>query len=269
MWKKIVGLLAFCLVLLAVISIFPETADAALETEVSEGDSAILSRHIHEVKVEYAVEEFSDHSFNSHYSDKELDSLLNENGIRIGKGKVIYAPDSAFKIFVVAGESCGAYCNPFWETWLHFNDGSGMVITKAGFENVTSIKFLPDGKYLVQEDSWGRSGPRGIEQICLTTLSVNGHEIKYFPFPSIPSQEEESYTDPQGTFCVYQTSDAETNLIADYDPKIFHLDYQYTFTNWGDETDDSLTVYSGYFIYKEGIFIHEQETVKRMKVTFR
>lgn len=224
-----------------------------------------MARHIHDVKVEYALEEFSDHSFNAHYSDKELDSLLAEYGTSVSGGKFIYAPDSTFKIFVVEGESCGAYCNPFWETWLHFNDGSGMVITKAGFENVSSIEVLSDGKYLVWENTWGRSGPRGIEQICVTHLSVKGHELNYYKFPSIPSQGEDVSTDPQGSFCVYQTSDAETNLIVNYDPDNSHLDYQYTYTSWGDEKDDSLTVYSGYFVYKQGLFVHEIETVERMK----
>ena len=226
-------------------------------------DSAILAQHIRELKVEYAMEEFSDHSFNAHLTDKEIDSILNEDRIFVNEGTMIYAPDSSFMIAVVKTERCGSWCSPAWQTWLHFNDGSGMAIKHSGFENVTSIQKLSDGNYLVFEDTWSRTGIYGIVHKTATLLTIAGHELKYIPFPVVPSQSAYAHNDPQGSFRITQfMSEENPSLKLSYDTATQMLTYDYVHDGRWTSEDGKAIFYTGYFLYVAGAFEYRSESAK-------
>ena len=58
---------------------------------------------------------------NEDISNSELSELVNETFNFKGRflsGVVYNSPNDLFKILVLKGESCGAYCNPFWESQI-------------------------------------------------------------------------------------------------------------------------------------------------------
>lgn len=224
-----------------------------------ESDSVILERHKHDVRVEYTLEEFSDHSFNSHLSDEELDSIMNLDRISIQTTKMYYSPDSAFKIAVIELEGCGAYCNPQWKSWLHYNDGSGLAIGNLDFTRIRRIEKMPDGKYLVIDQMSGRSGVR--VDICsrATLISIKDHQFKSYTFPKVPSQE----TKYDSAFAVWQSAFTDTEMFIQYEYSTSRLNYQYTPRDW-DDYSDSLTIYTGYFHYEKGAFIFKEEKSARI-----
>lgn len=226
-----------------------------------ESDSAILARHIREMKIENAIEEFSDHSFNSHLSEEQLDSILKENGITIRGGKVFYAPDSSFKIFVVYGESCGAYCNPYNKSWLHFNDSSHYVLNNAGFEGELEIVYLEDGKYLVIETGWARpASVYSIEYGVAKVVSLSGHNM-------IPAFVHKDELDDEYAMSHDQENFIESERYMRYDPKKQRLNYQYANDLSYCCGVDSAFVYKGYYQYEKGKFIQKDEKKTYIKVT--
>lgn len=227
----------------------------------TESDSAIIARHLHEMKVEYALDEFSDHSYNAQYSDHDLDSILAETRTAITCGRVLYAPDSAFKIVVVEGQGCGERCHAFYKTWLHFNDGSGMVLSDAGFENVTAIEKLPDGNYLVWERMQGITIIYGVDEIAVTLLTVTGHEIKHTAFPQPPSLQDDESKNPYGSFRLHQIFDDSVKLTVRFDRQNNTLNYRYLDYNFTGDMNDA-NVYSGSFLYTNGAFVLKEETSK-------
>lgn len=224
-----------------------------------ESDSAILARHEHEVRVEYTLEEFSDHSFNAGYSEDELDSIMALDRTRIESSAMYYSPDSAFKIAVIEMEGCGAYCNPFWESWLHFNDGSDLVIAHLNFARIQKIEKMPDGKYLVIDQMSGRSGMQVDITTRATLISLQDYQFKTYTIPKIPS-EEMKY---DSALFVIQSAFIDTSQYIHYDAKTERLNYQYavyTADLSGDFSDsDSITMYNGYLQYEKGAFIFKEE----------
>jgi hypothetical protein len=260
------------IVLTVVIALFfavdLHSAFATISLQEPENDSTILARHKHEVRVEYALEEFSDHSFNANLPEHAIDSILNGRNISVNDSRVIYSPDSAFKIFLVRGEECEAHCNTFCESWLHFNDGSGMALADAGFGEVQRIEIMPDGKYLVYEQSSERSGAYRIEELSVKLLSIENHSLKYFNLPATPSialntDEEESFS-----FRVNQPNFVNSDLKLSLNDSA-RLNYQYAEDVGMGYSGDSVRVYSGYFEYEAGQFIHKKEESQRIKLIYK
>lgn len=231
------------------------------EEPPKESDSAILIRHIREMKIENAVEEFSDHSFNSHLSDRDLDSLLKDNGITITNGKVFYSPDSLLKIFVVFGESCGAYCNPYNKSWLHFNDSSHYVLNNAGFSGELEIVKLEGGRYLVIETGWARpASVYSVEYGLAKVVSLEDHSI----LPVFVHQDE---LDDDYSMGHEQEHFIESDRYIVYDSKKQRLNYQFANDLNFCCGVDSAYVYKGYYQYEKGQFIQKDEKKTYIKVS--
>lgn len=258
MGKKFAGLFALGL-MVVLTTIFSNPGNAAFSSEPPESDSAILARHIHDVKVEYAIEEFSEHSFNSHLTDQQLDSILKEDGITITGGSVTYAPDSSFKIFVVYGESCGAYCNPYNKSWLYFNDGSGYVINDVGFDGNLLIYSLPDGQYLIRDKFVTRDGPYSVEENTMTVVKLNEHLITRKPFLYTSGHTEDSFE-------AWQQNYIPSEFYVEYVDTTHQLTYQFANDLQPDNGKDSATIHTGYFQYTEGVFVHKKDSVSRIYV---
>lgn len=232
-----------------------------------ESDSAILARHIHEVKVANSIEEFSDHSFNSHYSEAQLDSILWEDSrMRIMRGEVNWSPDSAFRVCTVEIESCGGYCNPEWFSWLHFNDGTGLVIQDAGFSNINPIDIMPDGKYLVIETSYGRSATYACRTDVARLFLLKDHLIIHQAFTD--TDKDEVSDEPGKTMSVFSVGVC-TNMITDckleYSAEAHELTYVHGEEVYLTETPDSVFVFTGTFNYVNGFFILKNSEQHKIK----
>ena len=226
-----------------------------------ETDSSILMRHIRETRIEFAMEEFSDHSFNSGLTEEEIDSLLWLNRIRVSGGRVIYSPDSAFRIFIVNCESCGGYCNPFWRSWLHFNDGSGYVLNNPGFDDVDTVYRMPDGKYLVIESALFRTATDFTTSFSAKLFSLTDYKLQWIPFPQTPSGKTVK-NEPSGSFTTHQEYSSEKyKHFVQYDSVSGRLNYQHViYLDPQQRIDyDYAYVYSGYYQYTNGSFIHKNE----------
>jgi hypothetical protein len=228
-----------------------------------ESDSAILARHIREAKIGGSIEEFSEHSFNSHLSDTQLDSILAEDNMRITGGKVYYSPDSTFKVFVVEGEHCGAYCNPDYYSWLHFNDGSGMIINEADIAgSYVEIALLPDHRYLVIESYSAR--PAGYYTIVGHTarvISFDNHKMITHPaFVSMDIDSDSTYYGQSQEFVI------DSAEYLDYDASARQLRYQYGHDPAILNEGGSAYVRKGYFQLEEGKFVEKEHTITRYKV---
>lgn len=240
---------------------FVTASFTALSSKVEnavEPDSVILARHIREVKIENAVEEFSEHSFNSHLTEAELDSILKENSIAIRDGKVYYAPDSSFKIFVVYGESCGAYCNPYDQSWIHFNDESQLVINHADFGGTNiEIYLIPDGKYLVIESYWGRpAGYYSITGHAARVISFQDHKMVTHPV----FESDEEANDKLG-YRQYQEHVIDSTEYLNYNIQTKQLSYQYGHDESVDFEGGKAYTVKGFFQFENGVFV-EKEQIK-------
>lgn len=231
------------------------------EAPPKESDSVIMARHVHEIRVQFALEEFSEHSFNAHYTEEQLDSLMWENTrSRIAGSGVTWSSDSAFRICTIEIESCGGYCNSEWTSWLHFNDGTELVINRLDIGNVTQIDRLPDGKYLVMETSHGRSSTYACRNNAAHVISFEEHEIIFHPF-AVSELTNETYE----TFSVGVCTDMITDCKLTYNSSTLGFSYVYGQELNQMEAPDSVYVYSGIFVYEDSIFVLSKSEQHRIK----
>jgi hypothetical protein len=135
----------------------PETA-----TRKKFADSVLMDNHLKMVKLNYLG---WDGASLDTVDWNTVDSVLHESRISCCDGKITYAPDSLFKIYIISGESCGMYCNPFSESYAYSADNVKLAFSdEFSFTDITDIFTLPDNKYLVLQESWGRAA---------SVLSVN------------------------------------------------------------------------------------------------
>lgn len=187
-------------------------------------------------------------------SKEELDSILVENRMQIVDRRVTYAPDKSFKIFTIQMESCGAYCNSNWKSWVHFNLNTKEKIEPIDLNTIQAIYKLPDYKYLVLDESGGRSGTISVscESAHLISFSLDSI-IKH---PIIQSKPEDSFG-----FCQENGVDMEESPYIKYDVDKKQLVYLYG-TNYGYSHDvDIDTIRQGQFNYSNGVFILEKENI--------
>jgi hypothetical protein len=241
----------------------------AVQTPPSTGsnpDSSALKQHVREAKLMYAIEEFSEHSFNGGYDDAQLDSLLKEQHMSFASARFIYAPDSTFVIYIVEMESCGAYCNPIWETWIHFNDESRYVYKSTEISNVIEINKMPDGKYMLLESESTR--PAGFYTQTAYNVSLvtfPDHNITFHPVVcgSVTTDADRF----SKRFSIHQefTMDEFTDLTLKYSPQTQSLEYAYANDMNICCNVDSAYEWTGNMIYKDGCFAKQNETRKSLK----
>lgn len=232
----------------------------------SNQDSSALKQHIREAKLMYAVEEFSEHSFNGGYDDKQLDSLLKEQHMSFASARFIYAPDSTFVIYIVELESCGAYCNPLWETWIHFNDESRYVYKSTEISNVIEINKMSDGKYmLVESESTRPAGFYTQTAYNVSLVTFPDHNITFHPVVCENVKADADRFDKR--FSIHQefTMDEFTDLTLKYSPQTQSLEYAYANDMNICCNVDSAYEWKGNMVYKNGCFAKQNETRKSLK----
>jgi hypothetical protein len=77
--------------------------------QLSEKDSLQILQYANQLNRQL-VKEMPDED-NKAYTDEIIDSILSSYRMGFGGGKVHYAPDSAFKIYIIDGNGCGPYGN--------------------------------------------------------------------------------------------------------------------------------------------------------------
>ncbi|MFM2018209.1 MAG: hypothetical protein RL007_1865 [Bacteroidota bacterium] len=233
---------------------------------ISQQDSATLKQHIREAKIMYAIEEFSEHSFNGKYDDAQLDSLLNEQHMSFASARYIYAPDSSFVIYIIEMESCGAYCNPLWETWIHFNDESRYIYKSTEISNVVEINKMPDGKYMLVESASTR--PAGFytqTAFNVSLVTFPEHNITFHPVVCESVKADADRFDKR--FSIHQefTMDEFTDFTLNYTANTETLEYTYANDMNICCNVDSAYEWTGKMLYTNGCFKKLNESRRALK----
>ncbi len=219
----------------------------------AQSDSIYLSDFIRSIENDYLEEE------ELSLSSEERERLLYEQGLAILGGTFTYAPDSAFVIYQVIGETCGAYCNPFWESKVLPREGA--VVDLPFLSPVDSILLLPDSSYLVLQSSSGR--PASVFSISTLSASIFNWDAGVLQFQSF------NYPDPRwgaqsGQFNPILSFSQEHFLDTDqylyFEPGDQTLRYQYAYDlNYCCEEDASFLV-KGHYQYLDGELVWVAET---------
>lgn len=173
----------------------------------------------------------------------------------LDEGVISYAPDRSFKIVTFIFESCGAYCNSEWYSWIHYNLNGKERSEKATFSSIDTIYQLPDKRYLVIDKYGGR--PAGVLTVdCrdAVLLSFEGNAVVTHP---IPYRKQENFG-----FCQENGADMEQEPYIRFDASKQLLKYHYANNFAYSKEVDIDTIRQGQFIYSKGYFILEKELLK-------
>lgn len=227
-----------------------KTVQVTEQSEPIDTDLTEYHDYYLEVMRSYCVE--SDTFFPS---EEYMDSLLRIENTSIFKGGLFWAPDSAFKIMVVEGEGCGAYCNPFWESRLI--TATGLQVNTLNFTQIDTIHQVSHDAYLVIQSHFGR--PAGFFTVTgksAIMLRLNKDSVNQIPIPynhpKWGSNMDESYE--TGRFSFDQEHFLDYPLDLSYDGKYRTIRFKYA-------TDfeyccgiDSAWSYEGEFKFKSDTF---------------
>lgn len=196
----------------------------------------------------------------------EEDSLMpietieaNLGNSRIDDGIIKYSPDGSFKIVTFIFESCGAYCNSAWYSWIHYNLKGKEQIKEVNFYSIDTIYQLPEKKYLIVGSHGHR--PAGVLTVdCITPSLI------FFEGDSLITRQIEyknRKTDNNSfSFCQENGVDMENQAYIRYDGAKKILNYHYANNYAYSKGVDIDTIRQGQFIYNNGYFILEKENIK-------
>lgn len=220
-----------------------------------ESDSVIIADHLRKDIYKMGSED-------SALTEQQLDSMLwADEGLRIAETSIQWSPDSAFRICTIRLEFCGGYCNSDWMSWLHFNDGSGVVISETGFGEITKIRLMRDGKYLILGAFYGRSGTFSCREDAAYLFSIDDHKLVYHKIPDPLENTAYGQQSFSVSFCTYMS----TQSTLKYDEAKRELRY-----SCGEDTGpmvipDSVTVYNGVLTYTDSSFVITKNKKRRIK----
>jgi hypothetical protein len=160
------------------------------------------------------------------YTDEIIDSVLNEHRNRgFGGGTVHYAPDSAFKIYIIARKDGSAYDNSIYHSYLHFKNGKRLDLGDY-LEPVTGIYKTGPFSYFAIQHVYTRSGViQSIETYTLTQFSVDKDSIQYMSI-KCPDKQPLYYSDNFAISTLYSFANDGDSYMR-YDPKTKRLSYRF------------------------------------------
>ena len=214
-------------------------------------DSLVLEKYKNQIKKEYIENVDS-------FTTEQVDSVFSLDRRVFRKCNVVYSHDQSFKIFTIEVESCGAYCNSSWFSWIHYDLKNVEKIKKMDFGVIDSIYKLPDSKYLIVSMNWGRPTSAyyvhciNADLISFTDKEILTHSISY---------KGEKYFG----FCQESTVQLNKEPFIKYEPSTKKLSYHYGNNNSHDNNRDVDIIKKGYFLYKTGKFIFVKETTSVIK----
>lgn len=178
----------------------------------------------------------------------------------IDDGNVYYSPDKKIRIFVFTGESCGAHCTTFFNSFIHFNMDKKIPDTLAAdFFPIDTIIKLNSDTYLVLQSGIAGGGIEINEHRIATLVQLKNNKIfigETYTFPDKPISEKlKSISITRDTM----SDDANANdFYLKFDPKTNILEYKYW--RYVNEEQTQKKVYSGKLIFQEGFFRILSET---------
>jgi hypothetical protein len=197
---------------------------------------------------------YLEQDFNSGISNDALDrEFIEEMGGELMEGEIMYAPDSSFAIFNYEGESCGAYCNPFWESYVYSYRSNSVIPTDIEFSAIDDIYLLDDGRYLIREYSYGRPASVYSVECGLVRLisfqdgSIIEHEV-YQGDKTFGYCQETGVDIDDGPYVYYQ---AESKTIQ------YYYGQNYLF-EWNEDVD---TIRKGALKLENGVFVLDHEEI--------
>lgn len=218
-------------------------------TPFNQADSAIFQAYEYAIKRELFDEEDA-------LSREALDREFDDSRMMFMDHQLVHSPDGLFKIYAIQLESCGAYCNSSWYAWIHYNLKAEQEESQSiNLNQVKEIHPLPDGKYLIIDESWGR--PASVFTVqCLnaTLISIKTDSVMLHPIPFRKGE--------QLAFCQDDGLEAEEASLK-YNPDSNTLSYRYISSyaySHGLNTD---SICSGEFDYLKGEFRLKKENIIR------
>lgn len=174
-------------------------------------------------------------------------------------GDIVYAPDSAFVIYSVVVESCGAYCNALWNSWLHISGHADSIRLETDFNSIDAIHILPNGVYLVLQNSWER--PASVLTLTCNNAAAFVIDNSNLQFVAIPYKGL-----PNFQFCEENGIDKDPPHLT-WDPDLLRLEYAYA-NNFAYSTGvDTSLLYAGYFQFNNGVFELAKEAIEVLPET--
>lgn len=174
-------------------------------------------------------------------SKDEIKAYLNDS-IKTGyySGKVVYAPDSSFKVYFIYGEGCGAYCHGFHESFIHWG---------KGYQKKASIRLEPLSKvhklsynnpvYLLIQGNVVRASAAGIAKIYqATVICLHEDSVSIQPFINSKTESLKSFK------LVYENENNEPMINYDTAEKKLRF--------YNKQEEDGY--YQGEYIYKNKNF---------------
>lgn len=163
---------------------------------------------------------------NKPYTDEIIDSILSSYRMGFGGGKVHYAPDSAFKIYIIDGNGGGPYGNEVYKSYLHFKNGKRLDLDDD-FDPVTGIYKTGPFTYIVIQHYWSRSSSSHSEvYYTLTQFSVEKDSIQYHTIKGTDKWPlYYSYNDKDFTIYTFHNYENAENTYMRYNPKTNKLSY--------------------------------------------
>jgi hypothetical protein len=223
-----ISLLSFIVLLTALSPGYSYGQQLSTEDSLQIGQYAKqLNLHmVHDILGENEADEIP--GADSTYTDEIIDSILRENRVGFGGGTVHYAPNSAFKIYIIEGSSGGAYGNSVYESFLHFKNGNHLDL-EDDFDPVRGIYKTGPSTYIVIQNYGYRSAAVHTEEYyTLTQFSIDNDAIQYL---SIKGTDKWPLFDIDKDFTIFTINfyaNAGKTYMR-YDPKTKRLSYRFMF----------------------------------------
>lgn len=194
--------------------------------------------------------------------DSLREGLNEEDGITIESGDFTYSPGNWFKILVISGQGCGAYCNPNYYSWIFYEKDGKLEKKNCEFVPVEDIYLVKQNtsraEFLVIDKTWAR--PRGVESAVFlgASLLIIDDSLHYGNFIPMDKslQPQQSIGVSLSSFCGDTANaylkEGEFPLFS-YDPHsriITYKSFDYTEGDW-----DHCYLIGGTYKYRKGEFI--------------
>ncbi|WP_343533516.1 hypothetical protein [Pedobacter sp.] len=187
-------------------------------------------------------------------TEEQLDSIFNETFPRIIDTKITYSPDSTFKIFTFTMEDCGARCNVFYYSWLHFNlkKQEKAQRLETQFKAIDSIYKIEENKFLIVDREVGAQH----DVTCLSASLIS------FAQNNIKIQTVKRKLNKDLSFCDQENETPnEKEPFIKYDSKKKRLIYSFRSYNLKQDGIAD-TVWQGQMKYLGNNFVLEKETFR-------
>lgn len=179
-------------------------------------DDIIIQRGLDKLNGEMALDYFDE--------ENKISGSINGG---YNEGKVHYSPDGLFKIFVFAGEGCGAHCSSIFVSYVQF--ASGAVSDDVGFADILSLEKYDKDTYISIDSSWS-GGTIGGNTLSLSLFSIDNNSLTFHPLIYAAEAEPalQRFVDyQQAQFSIFSPWWASDLGKIEYDSALHKVNYSY------------------------------------------